>query len=162
MKQERSMALYLVQHGVSEPKENDPEKGLSPQGREETTRIARVAAGYGVRVNQIFHSGKKRALQTAAIFHQELAVPAPLEAVSGIAPMDDVVSFGAKLNSDSGLMVVGHLPFMARLVGLLTAGDQGKLVYRFQHSGVVCLDAEEQDSGGLNWYICWTLNPHIQ
>jgi hypothetical protein len=40
------MALLLVQHGISETKDVDPERGLSGQGRVETKRIAQVANGY--------------------------------------------------------------------------------------------------------------------
>ena len=43
-----SMALFLVQHGISAPKDIDPEKGLSDLGREETNRIAQVAKGYKI------------------------------------------------------------------------------------------------------------------
>ena len=55
------MSVFLVQHGLSLPKTEDPEKGLSEKGREETLKIAQVAAGYGVKISKIFHSGKKRA-----------------------------------------------------------------------------------------------------
>ncbi len=39
------MALYLVQHGRSLPKEKDPEQGLSGEGIAEVERIAGVGAG---------------------------------------------------------------------------------------------------------------------
>ena len=55
------MSIFLVQHGQSLPKTEDPEKGLSDKGREQTLKIAQVAAGYGVNVSKIYHSGKKRA-----------------------------------------------------------------------------------------------------
>ena len=60
------MAIYLVQHGHCLSKQEDPEKGLSAQGVTDVKSIARVAAGYGIEVNLILHSGKKRALQTAS------------------------------------------------------------------------------------------------
>ena len=69
------MAIYLVQHGKSLSKEQDPEKGMSANGVQETERIAEVAAGYKIDVKRIIHSGKKRALQTAEIFGRYL-VPA--------------------------------------------------------------------------------------
>ena len=72
------MALFLVQHGISAPKDIDPEKGLSDFGREETNRIAQVAKGYKIPVQKIVHSGKKRAEQTAAIFHETLALEIPM------------------------------------------------------------------------------------
>jgi hypothetical protein len=61
------MGLYLVQHGKSLPKEEDPDKGLSSEGTKEVERIAQMAKEHGVRVSSIKHSGKKRARQTAEI-----------------------------------------------------------------------------------------------
>ena len=47
------MALYLVQHGRSLPKEFDPEQGLSPAGIAETERTARLAAELGLKIGAI-------------------------------------------------------------------------------------------------------------
>lgn len=66
------MALFLVQHGKSLPKDKDPEKGLSEEGIEEVKRIAEVAKEYKVSVLCIKQSGKKRARQTAEIFAKAL------------------------------------------------------------------------------------------
>ncbi len=66
------MALFLVQHGHSLPKDKDPKKGLSPEGIAETKRIAEVAKAYYVLVSGITHSGKTRARQTAEIFESIL------------------------------------------------------------------------------------------
>jgi hypothetical protein len=43
------MAVYLVQHGKSLAKSEDPEKGLSAEGKKETERIAEVASGYRIK-----------------------------------------------------------------------------------------------------------------
>jgi len=155
------MALYLVQHGLSAAKEVDPERGLTTQGREETERIAQVAKGYGIRVGRIVHSGKKRAQQTAAIYYQTLSVTAPLAAVAGIDPLDDVRPFAEGVDPGAGLMVVGHMPFLQRLVSWLTTGSEDIKVYQFQNSGIVCLDANPEAGGRLDWFIKWTLNPKI-
>lgn len=155
------MALFLVQHGVSAPKELDPEKGLTDQGKAETVRICEVAKGYGIRVAKIVHSGKKRAKQTAKIYHDILAIKPPLETVSGINPQDDVRAFAQTISAAANVMVVGHLPFLQRLVAYLTTGSADLKVYQFQNSGIVCLDASEGPDGKLDWFIKWTLNPHI-
>ena len=155
------MALFLVQHGISATKDVDPEKGLSVQGRVETERIAQVANGYGIRVEKIVHSGKKRAEQTAAIYHDALSVKTPLELISGINPMDDVQAFVESINPEMDLMVVGHMPFMQRLVSYLTTGSEEIRVYQFQNSGIVYLDKSEDADGKFDWFIKWTLNPNI-
>ncbi len=53
------MALFLVQHGLSLSKDQDPEKGLSEKGIENTQKIADVAKFYDIQVSKIVHSGKK-------------------------------------------------------------------------------------------------------
>ena len=155
------MALFLVQHGISAPKDIDPEKGLSDVGREETHRIAQVAHGYKIPVQKIVHSGKKRAEQTAGIFHEILALESPTKEISGINPMDDVRIFAATIEPEENVMVVGHMPFMERLVSFLTTGSENIRVYKFQNSGIVCLDMEFGEDNKQDWFIKWTLNPAI-
>jgi len=154
------MQIYLVQHGICAV-EGDGEKVLTNEGREQTRRIAEVAKGYNVVVEKIVHSGKKRAQQTAEIYHAALQVTTPLEHVEGINPLDDVTSFSWRIKSLSDCLIVGHMPFMQKLVSYLTTGNENIKVYQFQNSGLVCLGAEKGEEGPLDWSIQWTLNPRI-
>jgi len=153
------MAIYLVQHGKSLPKDQDPEQGLSPKGLDDVRRIAGVARGYGVPVASIVHSGKKRALQTAEIFAEALNPPQGVKHMDGLKPLDDVTAVASGLKPESGLMLVGHLPFMERLTSFLITGDTDRPVFAFQNGGIVCLD---EDPDGKGWVIKWTLMPQIQ
>ena len=152
------MALYLVQHGKSLPKEADPGQGLSEEGIAETRMIADVAAGYRVVVKAIHHSPKDRARQTAEIFADALSPSGGIKQIDGIKPMDDVTAVVQRLAPESNLMLVGHLPFMARLTAYLVAGRIEPSIFRFQNSGIVCLDKEPEAD---NWQIKWTLMPDI-
>jgi phosphohistidine phosphatase len=152
------MALYLVQHGKSLSKEEDPEQGLSIEGTADVTRIAQVAKTYGVRPAAIMHSGKKRALQTAEIFAKALCEDKELREISGINPLDDVTVVAKTLKTDDNLMLVGHLPFMERLTSFLITGSKEKLVFKFQNGGIVCLDKVQESPW---WHIKWTLMPRI-
>ena len=152
------MALYLVQHALSLPKDKDPQKGISPQGRDDARRIAEVAQGYGVGVSRIVHSGKKRAVETADIFAQALTPAGGIKTTQGLNPMDDVAMSAETLVNENDLMVVGHLPFMERLTSFLVTGNTEKPIFRFQNAGIVCLE-NDPDKGG--WVICWTLMPHV-
>ncbi|PLX54340.1 MAG: phosphohistidine phosphatase SixA, partial [Desulfobacteraceae bacterium] len=93
------MALFLVQHCKSLPKDKDPKKGLSQEGIAETERIAQVAKGYAVGVSKITHSGKTRARQTAEIFEAALKLPGGIHESSGLSPMDDVAVFADTIDS---------------------------------------------------------------
>ena len=152
------MALFIAQHGESLPKQDDPQKGLSPQGRKDTARIAQVASGYGVPVAEICHSGKQRAAQTARIFADFLKPDAGIQAIEGINPLDDVVAFADRIDMNQNRMIVGHLPFLERLIAYLVSGQSGRPVIRLQNGGVVCLDfyADAQ-----HVVIKWALNPQI-
>jgi phosphohistidine phosphatase len=152
------MSLYLVQHGKSLPKSVDPDQGLSEEGVAETKRIADVAQGYGVKVEKIKHSGKTRARKTAEIFASALNPGGGIEEVSGLKPLDDVAAFTAVIKPDDDTMLVGHLPFMERLTAYLIIGSADKPVFKFQNSGIVCLD-KDPDTG--SWLIVWTLMPKI-
>jgi len=152
------MALYLVQHGKSLPKEQDPERGLSEEGTSEVKQVAATAARQNIPVFHIVQSGKKRARQTAEIFGKALQ---PLHGVSeagGLAPLDDVKRFAAEINCDDNLMAVGHLPFMERLTSYLITGSTDKPVIKFQNSGIVCLDSEDASEP---WFIRWALFPRF-
>ncbi len=152
------MPLYLVQHGQSLPKDVDPDQGLSETGVAETERIARVARDYQVNVGQILHSVKARARKTAAVFAAALNPPGGVKEVEGLKPMDAVAAFAAAIRPDTNTMLVGHLPFMERMTSYLVTGSIDKPVFKFQNSGIVCLD---QDPETQSWIIVWTLMPHI-
>ena len=72
--------------------------------------------------------------------------------------MDDVADFAVSLNPDTNTMLVGHLPFMERMAAYLVTGSIDKLIFKFQNSGIVCLD---KDPDSDSWVIVWTLMPHI-
>jgi phosphohistidine phosphatase len=152
------MTLFLVQHGKSLPRDKDPQKGLSEEGIVETERIAQVAKGYKVRVDGISHSGKTRARQTADIFEAALKPSGGTHERSGLNPLDDVTTFANTIDSTEYIMLVGHMPFMERLTAYLITGSIEKPVFKFQNSGIVCLDKGPYTQ---SWVIKWTLMPHI-
>ena len=152
------MALYLIQHGKSLPKDQDPDQGLSEDGTTETERIASLAQGYGVRVSQIRHSVKTRARQTAEILARALKPQNDIQEISGIKPMDDVAACAAKISPDENVMLVGHLPFMERITSYLITGSIDQPLIKFQNSGIVCLDKDPETQ---SWVIKWTLMPNI-
>ncbi len=125
------MALYLVQHGKSLPKDIDPDQGLSKEGVAETKRIAEVAANYGVNVSHIKHSVKTRAHKTAEIFASTLNPAGGIAEVDGLKPLDDVIAFAAPIDPAENSMLVGHLPFMERMTAYLVTGSIAKPVFKF-------------------------------
>ncbi len=145
--------LYLVQHGQAETKADFSDRPLSEVGKATTEHVAAWAARSGLRVNEIWHSGKLRAKQTADIFTDKLRPCNGTVVQDGMKPKDDVRPFVEKLlDAPEGVMIVGHLPFLSRLVGLLVTGDPQQKLVRFSNSGIVALDREDGQ-----WVICCTI-----
>jgi phosphohistidine phosphatase len=152
------MPIYLVQHGKSLPKEKDPKQSLSEEGIADTERIASVASGYHVHVTRIIHSGKTRAEQTAKIIASSLQPTEGVHEEQGLNPMDDVVPIAETLDGKDKHMFVGHMPFMSKLASFLITGSIESPVFRFQNSGILCLDYEKKSD---SWSIKWALMPDI-
>jgi len=154
---EADMRVYLVQHGLATDASEDAARPLSAQGREDVTRTAGFLSLFEKpRPANILHSGKLRAEQTAAMFAEAWGGIA-LECAPDLAPNDDPSVWAARLASMSAdVMLVGHLPHMQRLAGLLICGDPEREAVHFRNGGVVCL--EQRDSG---WSLLWQINPTL-
>ena len=151
------MVVFLVQHGEAKPKDVDPDRSLTDRGRVETKRVAAIAGRMKLDVHQIWHSGKTRAEQTAAIFGGALAPVGGVASVTGLAPNDDVHPIAEALERESRpLMLVGHMPFMARLAGLLLTGNTEQAPVKFRNSAIVCLT-----HAGERWQVGWILTPEM-
>ena len=112
------MELYLVQHGKAESKDVDPERPLTKHGLDNARKMAAYAGRLRIRVAEIRHSGKLRAMQTAEVFAEVLGVPS--SKCRGLSPNDDVAPLVDELTERAeNLMLVGHLPHLARLASSL-------------------------------------------
>jgi phosphohistidine phosphatase len=152
------MKLYLVQHGDALSKDTDPERPLSEIGRRDVERLAAFLKRAGIRASSVWHSGKRRAEQTATLLDAAVGTGRGGQPVSGIGPNDDVTSFAAALDVAAGeVVVVGHLPFVGRLVGLLVCGDPEREVVVYRPGSVVCLQSDD----GIEWSIAWKLRPEL-
>ena len=150
----KHMKIYLVQHGEAAAKEVDPERPLTEQGMQDVQRVARALKRGGVEVKRAIHSGKLRARQTAEILAAEIAPMLQLETSDLINPNDSPGAFDIQSASGSGdTMVVGHLPFMAKLVSQLVTGDDKHMLVAYQPGSVVCLELIEKDSWQINWMV---------
>ena len=151
------MKLYLVQHGLATDASEDVGRPLSAQGREDVTRTAGFLSLFEQPHPQhIVHSGKCRAEQTAQMFSEAWGGVAVRHA-PGLAPNDDPSVWSAHVASmQDDVMLVGHLPHLQRLAGLLICADPACAAVRFRHGGVLCL--ERGESG---WSVLWQINPTL-
>lgn len=150
------MKLYLVQHAEAKSEEEDPKRPLTDKGREEARRVAALLARAGVRVDRIVHSGKLRAQQTAEIFAEALKPPRDVERAEALEPLADPRVWVEKLAEvDEDVMIVGHLPHLSKLAGLLLTGSEGAEPVKFRKGGAVCLERGE----GGKWSLLWAVWP---
>jgi phosphohistidine phosphatase len=152
------MPLYLVRHGEAYSEAADPDQSLTETGKATVDGMAQLAATFKIPVSQIFHSGKTRARQTADIFFNYLKPSVGVTEIKPISPYDDVTIIAPELDTALNTMLVGHLPFMERLVSYLTTGSQDQSIIKFQTGGIVCLDQIEKNG---SWYIKWALMPKM-
>ncbi len=151
------MSLYLVRHGRYLSSDQDPEKGLSQYGSEEIKRVANQIKKYQPKISCIKHSGKKRALQTAQILASVLNPDINILEIKVINPQDEVKNFADTIDTNKNEMLVGHLPFMERLVSYLITGSPDNTVLKFSNGTVVCLDLESRE-----WEIKWAVLPGVE
>ena len=153
------MRFYLIRHGEAVSRAVDPVRPLTERGRDDVARVAAFARSAGVEVHQICHSGRRRAEDTAAILAEYLEPAGGAASVPGLRPEDDVRPMAEVLNRETkSLMLVGHYPSLARLAGLLLAGNKRCSVVDFQMGSFACL---ERDHGSGNWSVCWLVTPDL-
>ena len=153
------MNVYLAQHAQAVSEQEDTERPLSESGRSDIKKVAAyIAAAGNVNVQDIFHSGKTRAEQTAEVLAEQVSPSKVCKAADGLKPLDDPSVWAERLaQRTEDVMLVGHLPHLSKLVSLLLYRDVEKEVVEFQMGGIVCLGRD----GSRNWLIRWMLIPDV-
>jgi phosphohistidine phosphatase len=148
------MEIFLVRHGEARHESEDARRSLSEQGRRDVDAVARAAARK-IQIAAILHSDKLRARETAEIFGRLVAPKNGVRQITGLAPEDDPEIAKAELESaGEPVMLVGHLPHLARLASLLLTGDSERPTVEFSTATIVCLSCK---AGA--WKFAWTLSP---
>jgi phosphohistidine phosphatase len=152
------MRLYLVRHGEALPGSPDSERPLSEQGKKDVEKVVGFFKASGLKTNTIFHSGKKRAVQTAEIFRDTLNSKAEFVTQNYLNPEDSTDHLVDDLvHREADLMIVGHLPYMAKLVSRLILGDEKKIIVQLTAGSVVIL----QYGQGHGWQFEGLITPEL-
>ena len=151
------MKLYLVQHADALPKSENPERPLSEQGVADAVRMAAYLESVGVRVDEVVHSGKKRAEETANILGGAIWPGNSTLEMESLGPNDstDHLYHGAQA-SGGDICVVGHMPFMGRIAARLLTGAEDGMNIGFTPGSVVCLERDDiGQAGPTGWHLKW-------
>jgi phosphohistidine phosphatase len=143
--------VLLVHHGEAVGPEVDPLRPLSDAGRAAAGRLAADAARRGVHPDEIWHSGKLRARQTAELFWRACNPMVRIRAVRGLQPDDPPRWMRDELaGDDRSLLIVGHMPHLSRLLELLYAGRAPAVAFPLH--GCVAVERERE-----GWKELWRL-----
>jgi len=149
------MKLYLIQHGLSLPEEQDPQKPLSEEGKEETQKMGRFIKAEKISVASIWHSKKMRSIETVRIITEYIEKTEINERVD-LNPNDGVGKIKEELEAvRQDIMIVGHLPFLQKLASLLLFENEENDSITFKNSGIICLECQEK------WKLLWEITPDL-
>ncbi|MBW2019974.1 MAG: histidine phosphatase family protein [Deltaproteobacteria bacterium] len=129
------MEIYLMQHGPALSKDQDPEEGLGPEGKDRIHASGQALKKMGVTFDVILSSPKKRSKQTAAIVAEEVGFPlekiVETPKVKAMTPPEEteVASF------------------------LLTEGSKAAVQFEMGGCCRIDVDALPTHSGRLRWYL---------
>lgn len=149
------MKLYLVQHAEAKSKGEDPARPLTDKGVGDATNMAAFLKSAGVRVDEVAHSGKLRADQTARVLGPAVWPGEPVVAMDGLGPKDSTDHLMHAAEAAGGdLMVVGHQPFLGSMAARCLTGSEDGVSVAFEPGAVLCLERVED-----GWVLNWLMNP---
>lgn len=149
------MKLYLMRHGEALSLQIDPERGLTDNGKLKIKQVATHLQKSNVSFEQVFHSKKKRARETAEIMLDTLSPDIIPQLHQDINPNDDPdVILSEIYGWDKDTLITSHLPFVPNLITQLTGQDAYLTAITFETGTVVCLEKE-----GTTWHIAWSVSP---
>jgi phosphohistidine phosphatase len=152
------MKLYLAQHAQAAAKDVDPQRPLTERGRRDIRKVAAFIKPLDIAVDYLWHSGKKRAAQTAEALAEVVKTNKPPAARDRLGPLDGVTPLADELASAAGnIMIVGHLPFLAKLASLLLTGLESAESVAFKQGGIVCLGRTDEN----RWQVQWMVTPDL-
>jgi len=148
------MKVYLVHHVDALSAEQDPQRHISPLGREQADRLGTRLKALGVAPVRILHSDKQWTIDTAERIAAKLGAQKrtaktayPINTNDPVAPFVEEI---AKAGGD--IMMCGHVDYLLRSASQLVCGDEKRKVFEFKpgNGTAVCLEGE-----GRNWNITY-------
>ena len=148
------MKVYLVHHADALSAEQDPQRHISPKGREQSDRLGTRFRALGVSPVRILHSDKQWTIDTA----ERIAAKLGMEnrtAKTGypINTGDPVEPFVAEIAKAGGdVMMCGHVDYLLRAASRLVCGDEKRKVVEFKpgNGTAVCLEGK-----GDEWVVSY-------
>ena len=149
------MYLLLMQHAKSKSADEDPERGITDTGKEETASVSIQLQSLNFTVEEIWHSTKKRSRETAEIVTSYNNLKNKISEKDFLSPMDEVKPAVKVINTfNKNIMIVSHLPFLSKLASSLITGTEYYEPVKFLNSAAVIFIKE-----GDKWKIASLITP---
>jgi phosphohistidine phosphatase len=148
------MTLYIVRHGKARKGGKDRLRPLTQRGIRESRAAAEFLKRMRIQPTAIWHSDRVRAVQTAQILEGLQPTNGLIEQPE-MGPADPITPLIRLIErSSGGMMIVGHLPHLGKLVSKLIKAGKSKEILQFTPSTVVILRRDEE-----KWVIDAVLPP---
>ena len=151
------MMLFLMRHAKAKQGTPDDLRPLARRGIEDATRIARFFSLIDLEIDEIWHSGLKRSLQTARIIEGSRRREVELREYKQLVPNGTVDHALKIVNATRGnVLVVGHEPLIGNLVCELLVGDYSAEILKIKTSCVLALRRKND-----RWKLVWAIQPDL-
>jgi phosphohistidine phosphatase len=151
------MRVYLVRHGEAKSEQQDPDRPLNRNGRQQAQKMAEFLRKRKLGRLEVWHSDKARARQTAQLLTEGLTVR-KMSQRDDLAPDARLGRVRKAIKrSRNDVLIVGHLPFLSKLAAVLLTGKKSGQMVMLPYSGVLCLERGEAG----DWQIAWLVTPEL-
>jgi phosphohistidine phosphatase len=160
------MNIFILRHGIAVERgtkgfEKDSERPLTPKGKRQLRKSAAAMKRMKLRFGLILSSPYERARRTAEIVAGELKLKKKLKFTDTLkfeGNPETMIGEIARLKPmPRDLLLVGHEPYLSRLVSLLVSGN-GDLAMDLKKGGLCKLEAESVHPGKCAQLV-WLLTP---
>jgi len=146
--------VYLVHHVDALSAEQDPQRHISPKGRDQADRLGTRLRALAINPVRILHSDKQWTIDTAERIAARLGMEGrTAKAAYPINTGDAVAPFVAEIKAAGGdVMMCGHVDYLMRTASKLVCADEKRKVVEFKpgNGTIVCLEG-----AGDDWVITW-------
>ena len=157
------MNLYFLRHAIAAEKTewhgSDDNRPLTKEGLRKMKKAAKGMRRMGLEVDWILTSPTKRAYDTAMIAAKELKAMKVVKVTRLLAVDGDPKALTRRLALDfrsrDSVMIVGHEPYLSRLISTLIAGE-AKVDLEMGKGGLAKLTADSLTDGPcatLEWLL---------
>ncbi|MFC3282983.1 phosphohistidine phosphatase SixA [Litchfieldella rifensis] len=144
--------LWIMRHGEAGPGQPDPERQLTPHGKQEAARMATW-----LYASERFTSGRpplrlaaspyRRARQTASIVAERLGIEVEtLPLITPDAPIEPIIDWLQQHAMGAPWLLVSHMPLVGELTGRLVEGDM-RARHGFPTAAIASLEADVWAAG---------------